>query len=238
MVSWRQSQISDHTEIIMSLIDILDTRIFELCSSKQDKNGNKFKQLIREYLEFKLDNLSDEDLKNRSLDVTESIITTYEKFLIHDSEEGKIELEKVNEIIHEKRFDLQVQYLHSPYIEKKLNAIDGFKVLCSQKIKFKPKPKEEYEFFTKKVLENNILEYIFLKAKHPQLITRATNLLKNIQANGFLLDTQLKLLWKSFEHANIQSVRNASLEVISQISHDISDEQINLLLSLINEVDI
>lgn len=92
------------------------------------------------------------------------------------------------------QLDLFLILLQSPYIDKKITALNEIKRLFDKKNRNKDVPAKT---LAKWLSECNIIEYIYKEAKHPELISRSADLILILSSNSRLEAETLELLWET-----------------------------------------
>jgi hypothetical protein len=90
------------------------------------------------------------------------------------------------------QLELLLVFLQSPYIDKKLTALNEIKKMFDKRTKNKEVPGKT---LAKWLSECNVIEYIYKEAKHPELISRSADLINILAANDKLEVETLELIW-------------------------------------------
>ena len=92
------------------------------------------------------------------------------------------------------QLELLLIFLQSPYIDKKLTALNEIKKMFDKRTKNKEVPGKT---LAKWLSECNVIEYIYKEAKHPELISRSADLINILAANDRLEAGTLELIWET-----------------------------------------
>lgn len=92
------------------------------------------------------------------------------------------------------QLDLLLIFLQSPYIDKKLTALNEIKKMFDKRTKNKDVPGK---ILAKWLSECNVIEYIYKEAKHPELISRSAELINILASNERLEIGTLELIWET-----------------------------------------
>jgi len=135
------------------------------------------------------------------------------------------------------QFDILLLFLQSPYIDKKLTALNEIKKLLEKK----PRNRESTlaRMVAKWLAESNIINYIYQEAKHPELITRSADLIINLDHYNKLESETLEMIWKTCinEHKH-EAITEATLNVVAAIARTLDPEMVNILIDHIHNLPI
>lgn len=132
------------------------------------------------------------------------------------------------------QLDLLLNFLQSPYIDKKLTALNEIKKLFDRRSRSKDVPQKT---LAKWLSECNVIEYIYKEAKHPELISRSADLICILATNEKLEIETLQMLWETIanEHKH-EAVTEATLNVISTIAQSLNADMMNFFIDQIHKL--
>ena len=132
------------------------------------------------------------------------------------------------------QLDLLIIFLHSPYLDKKLTALNEIKKLFDKRAKTKDVPSKT---LAKWLSDCNIIDYIYKEAKHPELISRSADLLCILSLNDKLEPETLELLWETAIHEHKhEAVAEATLNVIATIARHLNADMISIFIDRIHNL--
>jgi len=135
------------------------------------------------------------------------------------------------------QLDLLLIFLQSPYIEKKLSALNEIKKLFDKKNKVGKDVSSEQ--LAEWLSDCKIIDYIYKEAKHPELISRSTELLSNLAINNRLNKETIEMLWETCinEHKH-EAVAEATLNVIASLAKILPPDMINSFVEHIQNLSL
>lgn len=175
-------------------------------------------QMIRQLPETQIKDLKEDDILN----VIKAYYEQNEKAL------GK------EEYLAKAQLDMLLVFLQSPYIDKKLTALNEIKKMFDKRNKIKEVPSRTLAEWLSK---SQVIEYIYQEAKHPELISRSADLIIILAENNKLKEETLEMLWENCinEHKH-EAVTEATLNVIASIAKSLDSKMIDLLLDHIHKL--
>jgi hypothetical protein len=134
----------------------------------------------------------------------------------------------MNEIVMSKILCILKKYLWSPYLDKKLTALN--------EIKRHSEGKENSEFMCKWIVDEQIIEYIF-NDSNPELISRSVALLLLLAQHSKLTEAYIQLLWTTCvdEHKH-EAVVEETLIAIQEIAKKLPSSHIDIFISEIRKL--
>lgn len=135
------------------------------------------------------------------------------------------------------QLDLLIIFLQSPYIEKKLSALNDIKKLFEKKNKIASPvtPEKLAEWLA----DSKILEYIYKEAKHPELISRSTELLSHLATYDRLTKEIIEMLWDTCIHENKhEAVAEATITVIASLAKILNEDMLKSFIEQIASLPI
>jgi hypothetical protein len=175
-------------------------------------------QMIRQLPETQIKDLKEDDILN----VIKAYYEANEKTL------GK------EEYLAKAQLDMLLVFLQSPYIDKKLTALNEIKKMFDKRNKLKEvSPKTLANWLA----ESKVIEYIYQEAKHPELISRSADLIIILAENNKLKEETLEMLWETCinEHKH-EAVTEATLNVIASIAKSLDSKMIDIFLEHIHRL--
>jgi hypothetical protein len=133
------------------------------------------------------------------------------------------------------QLDLLLIFLQSPYIEKKLAALNEIKKLFDKKNKLNRDvpPEQLAEWLS----NSKIIDYIYKEAKHPELISRSTELLSHLASHNKLSKETIEMLWETCinEHKH-EAVAEATLNVIASLAKLLNEDMVTMFIEHIQSL--
>lgn len=175
-------------------------------------------QMIRQLPEAQIKDLKEDDILN----VIKAYYEQNEKAL------GK------EEYLAKAQLDMLLVFLQSPYIDKKLTALNEIKKMFDKRNKLKEVPSRTLAEWLSK---SQVIEYIYQEAKHPELISRSADLIIILAENNKLKEETLEMLWENCinEHKH-EAVTESTLNVVASIAKSLDSKMIDLLLDHIHKL--
>ena len=193
-----------------------------------------FVQQILGVIDSKITSPTDDEIKNHSHLFSEQLIELYTRLFKMTSwvDNG----EDISTVQTNKVLDLQEKLLYSPYIEKKIQAIN--KMIRMTSTRQYPIPAEK-NIAMKSIISPqwNIVKYVFTEANHPELITRFGDFVKEMASRQMLTNEHIEMFWDVAQNSPISAVQEATLDLITKIIKSAEEDQVQLMIKLAANID-
>ena len=133
------------------------------------------------------------------------------------------------------QFDILLMFIQSPYIDKKLTAMNEIKKMFERRTRSRDTTPNKT--IAKFLANSDVIDYIYQEAKHPELITRSADLINILSDHGLLKVETLQMIWETCinEHKH-EAVTEATLNVISTVSRTLDKEMVAIFLENIHNL--
>jgi len=128
-------------------------------------------------------------------------------------------------------------FLQSPYIDKKLTALNEIKKLFERR--YRNRDSVSVKQVAKWLSESSVIEYIYQETKHPELISRSADLIIYLGEHGKLENKTLDMIWATCinEHKH-EAVTEATLNVIATIAKSLNVEMASIFIDYIHKLEL
>ena len=217
--SFTQSIDKNNSNTVYTPMSLIES-IFKLVAGMNTKYIENFAQCYIQKIEknfiFRFNQINDKEVKDLDLDMLKRILFELEKLLMLILDE-----KSVGKLLEDMELDLLFKFLESSSFDRKLKAINGFKDFQARS---QEKNNEEYlnkasikfyspELYIQWVVEKNIIELIYDKYNHPELLKRSLDILKFIGSNGRIPISIIDTIW--------DACKEKSEDVVSTIYENI-----------------
>ena len=135
------------------------------------------------------------------------------------------------------QLSILIIFLQWPFIEKKIAALNEIKKLFERKNKVSKELQPEQ--LAQWLSDSEIIEYIYKEAKHPELISRSTELIWYLANYEKLNEETIEMLWETWvnEHKH-EAVAEATLVVIASLAKILNEDMLKSFIVQIEALPI
>jgi len=192
------------------LIDRI-VRIFEQLDKKLvDETKLDILAELRQRIGKRVQNIRDKEIKELDIDIVKKVFDRLERMVLELHGDENENTAKFHEFKEKSELELYFRFLDSQSFEKKLKGLNGIKDYATNRIDVEEGPQDDataarkplYYFtnqrFVKWILDNKVIEIIYEKHTHIELIKRSVDLLKFLtkHCNTFP-DKLINSIWNS-----------------------------------------
>ena len=201
--SFTQSIDMNNSNTIHAPMNLLES-IFKLIAGISPKYIESFAHSYIQKIEknsiLRFNKINDKEVKDLDIDTLKRILFELEKLLMLILDE-----QSVSKLLENMELDLLFKFLESSSFDRKLKAINGFKDFQARA---QEKHNDEYsnktitkyytpELYIQWIVEKNIIELIYDKYNHPELLKRSLDILKFIGSNGKIPKSIIDTIWNA-----------------------------------------
>ena len=243
----------DHSIVIMLIFSIFKIALPFLYKPLFVEYSEKLSKTIFEYVK----NLSNNDLRNMKKETIDLMI----EILKQPSKSGSKRNDNNNYLIETFSLNFAIKMLKTEYLDKRTSAIKSI----SDIIKIHKYNDEFKQKLIELIKDNNIIYEIYGPNSHIQLVRNSKELIEILLTNNKLSEDELSLIWNATKTGDLdekKTIIKILNEILSSsfnyndsnlglmitkifnsmmkensISNDISEEEIELIFSLINKLN-
>ena len=135
------------------------------------------------------------------------------------------------------QFDILLMFLESPYIDKKLRALNEIKKLFEKKQRYRESTSTKV--IAKWLAESNIINYIYQEAKHPELILRSADLIIILNQYDSLESETLNMMWETcINEQKHEAITESTLRVIAAVAKTLDPEMVEIFIGYIHKLSL
>lgn len=235
LMNWMKESNTQKSPDLRIILNILSSIAPTYSNVKiKDEINESFEDSIRAYLfdketglVNKIKNLNDNQMKDIK---QEEFVKVLKDF--YNCSKSKISKEAY---ISKVQFEILLMFLQSPYIDKKLTAMNEIKKLFERRAR--GRDGSSNKIIAKYLAESDVINYIYQEAKHPELITRSADLIIILNEHGRLETDTLKMIWETcINEDKHEAVTEATLNVVSTIARHLNRDMVNIFVENIHNL--